>query len=223
MAHVIHLTAGAFITSLAVKGHAKSWEAHDRNQQFGENESTEIGKSQRLRKEGNARIIKVLAMRPGWIKIIEKVHISWYFESPETDLHIAENACYINYSNTWSPKAGYGLLQSKSPHCCTFNYRCEDMLELYTAVDWARLPIMGIHPWVASNSIIQWILVTLYNSGWMDNCQLCHGSIEVRSILDPLYVGEAYSHITSRDHSVQWHAGSHGWCDPSFGQEEDSM
>jgi hypothetical protein len=74
--HVIQLTLGAFMRSRGVKGRTKSWKAHQRNQQFGENESTDIGKSERLRKEGNARIIKVSAMRPGLAKIIEKVRIS---------------------------------------------------------------------------------------------------------------------------------------------------
>jgi len=104
MAHVIQLALGAFMSTLGVKGHAKSWEAHERDQQFEENESTDIGKSQRLRKEGNARINKVSAMRPGLAKIIEKVCISTYFESAETDLHIAENACGIDYADTWSSK-----------------------------------------------------------------------------------------------------------------------
>jgi hypothetical protein len=76
MADVIQLALGAFMSSLGVKGRTKSWEAHKRNQQFGENESIDVGKSQRLRKEGNARINKVSAMRPGLVKIIEKVHIS---------------------------------------------------------------------------------------------------------------------------------------------------
>jgi hypothetical protein len=76
MAHVIQLTLGAFISSLGVKGRTKSWEAHERDQQFGENESIDIGKSQRLGKEGNARINKVSAMRPGLAKIIDKVRIS---------------------------------------------------------------------------------------------------------------------------------------------------
>jgi hypothetical protein len=62
--------------SLSVKGHPKSWEAHEHDQQFGENESIDIGKCQRLRKQGNPRINKVLAMRPGLAKIIEKVCIS---------------------------------------------------------------------------------------------------------------------------------------------------
>jgi hypothetical protein len=34
-------------------------------------------------------------MRPGFAKNIEKVCISRYFESPEIDLHIVENACCI--------------------------------------------------------------------------------------------------------------------------------
>jgi len=76
LAHVIQLALGAFMSSLGVKGRTKSWEAHQCDQQFGENESLDIGKSQRLRKEGNARINKVSAMRPGLAKIIEKVRIS---------------------------------------------------------------------------------------------------------------------------------------------------
>jgi hypothetical protein len=43
-------------------------------------------------------------MKPGLAKIIEKVRISWYFESSETDLDIAENACCIDYAHTWSLK-----------------------------------------------------------------------------------------------------------------------
>jgi len=65
MAHVVQLASCAFVSSLGVKGRTKSWEAHEWNQQFGENESLDIGKSQRLPKEGNARINKVSAMRPG--------------------------------------------------------------------------------------------------------------------------------------------------------------
>ena len=70
----------------------------------GDNESIDIGKSQSHRKEGNARINQVSAMRPGLAKIIEKVHISRYFESPETNLHIAEDPCCIDYADAWSSK-----------------------------------------------------------------------------------------------------------------------
>jgi hypothetical protein len=76
MAHIIQLALGAFMSSLGVKSRTKSWEAHECDQQFGENESIDIGKSQRLRKEGNARINKVSAMRPGLPKIIDKVRFS---------------------------------------------------------------------------------------------------------------------------------------------------
>jgi hypothetical protein len=76
MVHVIQLALGAFMSSLRVKGHTKSWVANEHNQQFGENESIDIGKSQRLRQQGNARINKVSAMRPGLAKIIETVHIA---------------------------------------------------------------------------------------------------------------------------------------------------
>jgi hypothetical protein len=85
-----------------VKHCTKSWEANERDWQFGEN--VDIGMSQGLRREGNARINKVLAIRAGVAKIIEKLHISRYFESPQTDHHKAENACCIDYTDTWSSK-----------------------------------------------------------------------------------------------------------------------
>jgi hypothetical protein len=107
IAHVIQLSLGTFMSSLGLKGRTQSWEAHERDQQFRENESTDIGKSQRLRKEGNARINKVSAMRPGLAKTIEKVRISTYYESAETDLNIADNACCIDYTGTWTSKRVY--------------------------------------------------------------------------------------------------------------------
>jgi len=107
MAHLIQLSLGAFMSNLGVKCCTKSWEAHQRDQQLIENESTDIGKNQRLRKEGNARINKVSAMRPGSAKIIEKVCISTYYESAETDHHIAENTCCIDYADTWTSKRVY--------------------------------------------------------------------------------------------------------------------
>jgi len=104
MAHVIQLALSAFMISLGVKGRTKSWVAHECDQQFGENESIDIGKSQRLRKERNARNNNMQAMRPGLAKIIVKVRISRYFESPATVLHIAENTCRIDYADNWSLK-----------------------------------------------------------------------------------------------------------------------
>jgi len=104
MAHIIQLALGAIMSSLGVKGRTTCGEAHECNQQFGGNESIDIGKSQRLRKDGNGRINMVSAIRPGLANIIEKVRISRHFESSETDLHIAENACCIDYADTWLPK-----------------------------------------------------------------------------------------------------------------------
>jgi hypothetical protein len=75
MAHMIQLALGVFMSSLGVKDPTKPWEAHEHDQQFGENESIYIAKCQKLREEGNARINKVSAMRPGLAKIIEKVQI----------------------------------------------------------------------------------------------------------------------------------------------------
>jgi len=80
MAHVIQLALGAVMSSLGVKGQIKSWEAHERDQKSGGNESVDIVMSQRLRQDGNARIHKVSAMNAGLAKIIEKVQISWYLK-----------------------------------------------------------------------------------------------------------------------------------------------
>jgi hypothetical protein len=66
-----------------------------------ENESTDIEKCPRLRSEGNARLKKVLAWRPGVAKIIEKVCNSIIIERPETVLHMAKNGCCIEYADTW--------------------------------------------------------------------------------------------------------------------------
>ena len=76
MAHVIQLALGAFMSSLGAKGRTKFWESHECDLQFRENQSTDIGKSQRFRQEGSARINNLSAMKPGLAKIIEKVRIS---------------------------------------------------------------------------------------------------------------------------------------------------
>jgi len=104
MAHIIQPASGAVMSSPGVKGCNESWEAHQCDHQFGENESVHIWKSQRLQRETNARINKVSAMKPGLAKIIGKVRISRYFQSAETDQYMENNACCIEYSNTWSFK-----------------------------------------------------------------------------------------------------------------------
>jgi len=217
MAHVIQLALGAFMSSLSVKGRTKSWEAHECDQQFGENESIDIGKSRRLRKEGNARITKVSAMKPGLGNKIDKVRISWYFGSPEIDCHIAETACSIDYTDTWWRKWVHWLSKSQSLHHRTSDHWFEDMVELNIGVTLAPLPIMGIHTRVAPKSKIQQLPATLNNTRWLDDHEVCHGSIEAIPILDPVDVEEAYHDIASRYHSVQWHVRSHGWRYVSFG------
>jgi len=202
MAHIIQLAWGAFIISLGVKDPTKSQEAHEHDQQFGENEIIDIGKSQRLRKKGNPRNNKVSAMRPGLAKIIGKLCISRYFECSETDLHNAENASCIDYTETWSSKQVHWLSKSQSPHRSTTDYGCEDMWELDTSVAWASLPIMWIHPREDPKTKIHWLPATLHNTGWMDHCQLYHECFEAILILDPVDMEETYSHSASHHHSL---------------------
>jgi hypothetical protein len=104
MAHAIQLALGVIKSSLTVKVHTKSSEAHQRDQQCGEKESIDIGKIQRLRKEGNTRINNMAAKRPGLAKIIDRVCISRELESPNTVLHKTENACFIDCADTRSSK-----------------------------------------------------------------------------------------------------------------------
>jgi len=61
------------MSSFGVIGRTKCLEAHKSDQQIGENESIDIGNSQRLPIEDNAQLNEVLAMRPGLAKIIEKL------------------------------------------------------------------------------------------------------------------------------------------------------
>jgi len=120
---------GALMCCLGVKGRTKSWEAHEGNQQFGDKDSMDIGKIQKLRKEGNARLNKVAAMRSGLVKRIEKVCIPWHFESPETYIHIAETACCIDYADTRSSKQFHRLSNCQITHCRTTYSGCEDTLK----------------------------------------------------------------------------------------------
>jgi len=152
MAHVIELALGAFMSSLGVKGCTKSWEAHERDQQFGENAITHIGKSQRLRKAGNARINEVSAMKPGLPKIIEKVRISRYSENSKTDHRIAANASCVDYIDTWSSKWVYWLSKSQCTNSSASYDGCENTVEFDTGVAWGSLSITRIHLWVAEAS-----------------------------------------------------------------------
>jgi len=197
MAHVIQLALGAFMNSVGVKGHTKSWKAHERNQQLGGSGSIEIGKNQRLWKDCNARINKVSAMRPELAKIIEKLHISRYLEHPQNDLRKAENTCCIDYTYTWSTKRVHWQSKNESLHRGTTGYGCDDTLELDSLVSAVSQSITRIYQRVAPKSKIQWLLATFHNTGWMDHYQVYHGSFEAILILDPVYVDKAYSPIAS--------------------------
>jgi hypothetical protein len=74
--HVIQLALGPFVSRVGVRGHTKSCQAHEHNQRLGENDSTQIGNSERHCKELNARINNLTAIRAGLAKITEKVCIS---------------------------------------------------------------------------------------------------------------------------------------------------
>jgi hypothetical protein len=52
-------------------------------------------------------------MRSGVAKTIEKVRITIYFETAESDDHIPENACCIDYTETWSSKRVHCLSTSQ--------------------------------------------------------------------------------------------------------------
>jgi len=80
-------------------------------------------------------------MKPGLANIIEKVHISRYFESAETDLHIAQNACCIDYANTWSSKLVHSQSKGHSRYRGNSDYGGQDLLELDPGDARARLPI----------------------------------------------------------------------------------
>jgi len=73
IAHITQLALAVFMSSFNVSGHTMSWEAHERDYQFGGNESIDIGKSQTLPNESNDSINKVSAMRPDLAKIIVNV------------------------------------------------------------------------------------------------------------------------------------------------------
>jgi len=181
-----------------------------------------LWESRKLRKKGNARINKVLAMRPGLAKIIQKLRISRHFKSPETDLHIGEIAWCIEYTDTWSSKRVHWLSKRQSTNRSTPYEGCEKPVEFDTGVAWASLLITRIHPQVAHISKIQWLLPTLYNTRWMDLRQVRHGTYKAIPILDPVNVKEAYGYSASCHHCLLRRVRSYGWCYVSFSQKEDS-
>jgi len=159
----------------------------------------------------------VSAMQSGSAKLIEKVRVSRYFESPETDLNIAENDCCIDYANTCSSTRFRWLSKSEIPHCATSDDECQELLELNPGVARSRLLIMWIPTWVPWIPTILRLLATVHKSRWMDYCAVCHGAVEAIPILDPVDFKEAYSHIAWGYRNVQWYVRLDGRSDASFG------
>ena len=149
-------------------------------------------------------------MKPGIAKINEKVRISTYFECPDSDYQIAENACCIEYADTWSSKWVHWLTKGQSTDRGTTNYGCEHMVEFDNGDAWAGLPITRIHPRVAHESNIQWLPATLHSTRWIDHGQVCHGSVKAIPVLGALDVEKVYSYSASHHHWLQWHVQSYG-------------
>jgi len=76
-----------------ITGYTKSLGTHLCDDLFGENENTDIGKSQRLANQGNRRITMVYTMTPGVGKRIDNGFLSRRFESSDNNLYIAEHGC----------------------------------------------------------------------------------------------------------------------------------
>ena len=149
-------------------------------------------------------------MRPGLAKIINKIRISRHIRTLVTELDNAENACCIDYSATWLSKRVYWLSKCESTYRSTTYDGTGNMVESDTGVASASLPIMRIHPAVAQESKVQWLPATLYNTGWMDHCEVRHESVEAIPILDPLDLAMAYSDSASHHRCLQWHARLYG-------------
>ena len=69
MAHVIQLALGAFMNTLGVKGHQKSWEDTEREKIIADR-----GRKSK-RRIGGARVERVALLKCGFNKIVEKVFL----------------------------------------------------------------------------------------------------------------------------------------------------
>jgi len=97
---------------------------------------------------------------------------SKYFKilwSPQTDSHIAENACCIDCADTWLSKRVQWQSKSHSMNRSTTNYVYEDRVEFHTEVAGADAPFTTIHRRVARESRIPWLPASLHHTGWMDH------------------------------------------------------
>ena len=156
-------------------------------------------------------------MRPGLPMIHETVHISRHFKWHETNLHITENACCVDYADTWSSKQVHWLSNGQCMNCSTTYSGCENTVAFETALGWVSLQITRIHLWVAEHSQIQRLPATLHNTGWLDDRQVWYSSFEAIPILDPVDFETAYTYSAQCHHGLQWPVQWYGWDLVSFG------
>jgi hypothetical protein len=145
-----------------------------------------------------------------------KVCISIYFESTETDHFIAGNTCCVDYADTWPLKRVFSLSKHQWTNQCIIYCESADPVEFDTAVAWLGLSTRRSHLQVGKESEMQWLLATLYNTGWMDYCQVCNGRFMAILVLDTLDVEKAYSYSTWWYHCLPWNVQSYGWHHSSF-------
>jgi len=200
-----------------VLGGPSAWSAIWREWKHSHRDESKTGK------RGNARINKVSAIRPGLAKIIEKLRISSHFGRPETDHHIAENACCVEYADTWLSKRDSRLSKCQSTNHSTTNHGFENMVVYDTRVAGASLPITRFQLRVAQKSKIQWLAATFHNTGWMDDHQVRHGCFGAISILDAVDVEKAHCYLASHHKWLQWDVQSYGKCYASWRKEDDSI
>jgi len=159
--------------------------------------------SERLQNEGNTGSNKVLAMKPGLSKIIEKVSISMKFGCPETALHIAANTCSIDYTDTRWSKQVHWLSKSVCTNPSTFYYGCEITVEFNTGVVWANLLLTRIQPQATHASMIQWSPATHHITGWIHHCQIRNWILKAILILDHVDIDKVYGIPPSHHNCVQ--------------------
>jgi len=188
MVHVVQHTFGGCFSSLGVNGHTKFWEVHEREQQLGDNEGIDSGKHQRLQNDCNVRNNKVSAIRSDLAMIILKVCIWRQFENAETDLHISANDCYVAYADTVLSKPVHWQSPCQGATRSMTYCGVVDKMEFKTEVIWASLLITTIHPQMAQEFNIQYILGTLHNMEWIDHSQVWQGRFLAILILDPVDV-----------------------------------
>jgi hypothetical protein len=216
MVHVILLAIDGPMSSVSVERRTKSSEVLECSAVWRE-WIIANGKRQTLRNKGDTRINKVSAMRPGLVKLMKKVRLAGYFESPDSDVHITENACCVTYDDNWSPKLVHWTSKSQSQPRSTSDYGCTDTLELYSRVAQAGLLITGIQTRVAwkpkyselrplFTALDEWTIVKKvmelfrtfrYWTLWMSK----------RHTISLRHVNTVYNDIFDQKHGAMWAVG----------------